>query len=177
MHLFIDGFEVPNIIKYGQKLQPYLHEKFRTVDPEEFVGLSNRDIVGSSDLVITAGSPLVSSSINFTQYSIFDGDTIFIDEIGFNPLGYTIETINGQQLTLNAPMPLTLTNGRFSVNRTQYTVTSEINVVPNITVSTIHAFLDGYDGYGSAGSNYVGSLLTNFSTNAVQPGYMFRLDN
>jgi hypothetical protein len=177
MHFFIDGFEVPNIIKYGQKLQPYFHEKFRTVDPEEFVGLADRDIVGSIDLVTTINSNSVTSSINFTQYNIFPGDTIYIDEIGFNPAGYTIDTINGQQLLLNAPMPTSLTNGRFSINRTSYMVTSEINVVPNIAVSTIHAFIEGTDGYGNAGSNYVSSLLTNFSAQGVQPGYMLRLDN
>ena len=59
LHFFIDGFEVPNIIKYGQKLQPYLHEKFRTVDPEEIVGLVNRDIVGSTDLLQQLGLMLL----------------------------------------------------------------------------------------------------------------------
>src|ERR1035437_3571531 len=53
IHLFIDGFEVPNIIKYGQKLKPYSHEKFRTVNPEEIIGLQTRDIVASTDLQIT----------------------------------------------------------------------------------------------------------------------------
>ncbi len=175
MHLFIDGLEVPNIIKYGQKLQPYLHEKFRTVNPEEIVGLANRDIIGSDDLVVTAGSPVVTSSINFTQYNIFPGDTIFINEDGFSPIGYTILSINGQALTLNTNMPSSLTNGRFSVNETQYSVTSDINIAPNIAVSTIHTFATG------TLDTFVGSAIvvssTNFSSLDVKPGYLLRIDN
>src|SRR6185436_6137612 len=145
MHLFIDGFEVPNIIKYGQKLKPYLHEKFRTVDPEEIIGLVDRDILSSTDLQTTTGSVAVTSSINFSTYNIFVGDTIHIDEIGFANPGYTILSINGQNLILSAPMPQTLSNGRFSINRTQFTVISNIDVSPNISVSTIHALISGTD--------------------------------
>ena len=178
MHLFIDGLEVPNIIKYGQKLAPYLHEKFRTIDPEELLGLSNRDIVGGSDLVTTAGSNEVSTSITIGNYNIFVGDTIFIDEVGFDPNGYTITSfVSTQILQLSSPMPLTLTNGRFSVNRTQFTVTSEIDIASNITVSTIHTFLTGLDGNTSAGSNVVTSTGTNFQTSGVLPGYLLRIDD
>jgi hypothetical protein len=34
IHLFIDGFEVPNIIAYKSKVLPYSGEAFRTIDPE-----------------------------------------------------------------------------------------------------------------------------------------------
>lgn len=178
MHLFIDGLEVPNIIKYGQKLQPYLHEKFRTVDPEEIVGLSNRDIVGSHDLTTVAGSNSVSSSINFSQFQIFVGDTIYINEVGFSPTGYQITGINGQTLTVNGIMPMSLNaDGNFSVNQTSFFVTSDINIVPNIAVSTIHAALSGTDLFTVAGSNIVTSLSTNFTARGVQPGYMIRIDS
>jgi hypothetical protein len=176
MHLFIDGLEVPNIIKYGQALIPYPHEKFRTVDPEEIVGLSNRDIIGSDDLVTTINTPVVSSSINFSQYNIFVGNTIFINETGFSPVGYTIEAIDGQILTLNENMPGTLTNGRFSVNETQFFITSEINIYPNITVSTIHTFITGDDLETTSGLNTVSSPSTNFTTAGVLPGYLLRVD-
>jgi hypothetical protein len=178
MHLFIDGFEVPNIIKYGQKLQPYLHEKFRTVDPEEIIGLVNRDIVGSDDLTTTIGSNVVSSSLNFSSYAIFAGDTIFIDEMGFDSAGYTIEMIDGQQLTLNAVMPLALpADGRFSVNRTNFTITSEINIVPNITVNIISPLTDGDDMAGTIGTNVMVSASSNFVAAGVQPGFLVRADN
>ena len=177
MHLFIDGLEVPNIIKYGQKLQPYLHEKFRTVNPEEIVGLSTRDIIGSNDLTTMAGSQLVSSSINFSQYNIFIGDTIHINEFGFSPIGYTIIGINGQTLTLSATMPSTISGGKFSINQTQYSVSSDINVAPNIAVTTIHAFTTGGDLITSAGSATVTSPGTDFGTLGVQPGFLLRIDN
>jgi len=177
MHLFIDGLEVPNIIKYGQKLQPYLHEKFRTVDPEELVGLANRDIVGGNDLVTTSGNNIVTSSINFSSYNIFVGDTIFIDELGFNTNGYTINSINGQSLVLNANMPLTLQNVRFSVNRTQFTVTSEIDIASNITVSTISPIHKGTDASTVSGSNIISSTSYNFQNQGVLPGYLIRVDD
>lgn len=176
LHLFIDGFEVPNIIKYGQKLRPYLHEKFRTVDPEEVAGLATRDIVGSVDLVTTAGSNVVTSSINFNTFNIFPGDKIYIDESGFDPDGYVISLVSGQSLTLASPMSVTLTDGKFSVNRTSYTITSEIDIVPNIAVATIHTFLTGNDGYGSIGGNTVSSLTADFVASEVQPGYLISVD-
>lgn len=176
MHLFIDGLEVPNIIKYGQALQPYLHEKFRTVDPEEIVGLASRDIVGSDDLVTVAGNPQVISSINFSNYNIFVGDTIYINETGFSPTGYVIEGMNGQTLTLNEPMPLAITNGKYSVNQTNFFVTSEINVYPNVAVSTIHTFTDGTDLVTTANSNTVTSASINFTNKNVLAGYLLRVD-
>jgi hypothetical protein len=141
MHLFLDGLEVPNIIKYGQKLQPYLNENFRTVDSEEPTLLQSvlYDIVGSDDLTTVAGSNVVTSSINFSNYNIAIGNAILINEVGFSSTGYTILNINGQTLLLNANMPLSLPgDGNYSVNQTNFYITSDINVVPNITVSTIH---------------------------------------
>jgi hypothetical protein len=176
MHLFVDGFEIPNIIKYGQKLRPYLHEKFRTVDPEEIVGSTARDIISSNDLIITAGNDTVISSINFSSYNIFVGDIIHIDEVGFSDSGYNIISINGQNLVLSQTMPITLSNGRFSVNRTQYTVVSDIDVSPNIAVSTIHSKLSGTDLSGSFGSNVVNSSI-DFDANDIIPGYLLKIDN
>lgn len=178
MHLFVDGLEVPNIIKYGQKVLPYPGEAFRTVDPEEIVGLATRDIVGSIDLTTTINTPIVSSSINFSQFQIFNGDTIIINEVGFSPSGYTILAINGQTLTLNANMPGTLLgNGRFSVNQTAFDVSSEINIYPNIAVSTIHVFSTSNDLSTINNSAVVSSVATNFTTLGVQPGYLLRIDN
>ena len=177
MHLFIDGLEVPNIIRYNQKLQPYLHEKFRTVDPEEIVGLSNADIVGSDDLTTTVGSNSVSSSINFSAFNISLGDVIFINEVGFSTTGYVITGIDGQTLTLNDVMPFSLPgDGRYSVNQTSFVVTSDINVVPNITVSTISVFLSGSDLVTTFNSAVVSSASTNFTTQGVKPGFMLRID-
>lgn len=177
MHLFIDGFEVPNIIKYGQNLQPYLHQKYKTVTKEDVAGLAARDIIGSIDLATTAGSSVVSSSINFSAYNIFAGDTIFIDETGFDESGYTIAIVNGQSLTLTDVMPATLTDGRFSVNRTEYTITSDIDVAPNTAVYTIHSLLDNTDLDITLDSDQVSSASVNFENEGVEPGYLISIDD
>jgi hypothetical protein len=175
LHLFIDGLEVPNIIRYGQNLQPFLHEKFRTVNPEEVLGLASRDIVASTDLRTTAGSALVTSSLNFSSFQIFAGDTIFIDESGFSTSGYTITNVNGQTLTLNTTMPLTLSNARFSINRTQFKVISDIDVAPNIAVSVIHALVSGSDLSGISASTTVSSASINFTNAGVVPGHLINI--
>ena len=175
LHLFIDGEEVPNIIKYGNKVSPYLHERFRTINPEEIAGLTPKTIIGSIDLVTTSGSSVVTSSINFSAYGIIAGDTIFIDEDGFNPAGYTILIVAGQTLTLNSSMPLTLTQATYSVNRVNLIITSEIDIYPNIAVSTISSILDGYDLSTTISSSTVTSALVNFTTANVEAGYLIRI--
>lgn len=177
LHLFIDGFEVPNIIDYGNRFGPYLHEKFRTVNPEEIVGAITADIVGSTDLITTAGSDLVSSSINFSDYDISIGDLIFIEETGFDTSGYTISNINGNELSLNGtPMPLTLTNANFSVNKTGFQVNTNINAYDRIAVFTLHSFLDGYDLVTTDGYETVSSAMINFEDEGIVPGNLIRID-
>jgi hypothetical protein len=171
MHLFIDGLEVPNIISYGQKSSP--NEKFRTINPEEIVGLSNRDIVGSDDLTTTINTPFVSSSINFSQYNVDVGDSIDINESGFG--SYIIQGIDGQTLTLNQNLPSSITNGKFSINQTSFDVSSNINVVPNISVSTIHTFISGT--LNTIVNNNQINSTTNFTTSNVLPGFLLRIDN
>lgn len=175
MHLFIDGVEVPNIIKYRQKLKPFLHEKFRTVDPEEILGLANRDIVASTDLQVTSGSAIVSSSLNFSSFQIFAGDTIIIDEPGFSSTGYTIINVSGQELTLNTTMPSTIGGARFSINRTDFQVISDIDIAPNIAVATIHAFVSGNDLSGTSGTSIVQSAGTDFAAAGVLPGHLLNI--
>jgi len=175
LHLFIDGFEVPNIIRYGNRLDPYLHEKFRTINPDEIIGLTNRDIVGSVDLITTAGSNIVSSSINFSNFNIFAGDVLYIDEAGFSTSGYVITVVGGNTLTLSSIMPVTITGGSFSVNKTSFSIVSEIDVYPNIAVFRIPPIVDGYDLTTTINSDVVGSSV-NFITAGVQSGYSIHID-
>lgn len=177
MHLFIDGFEVPNIIKYGQKLQPYLHEKFRAINKEEVAGLASKDIVSSIDLITTSGSNIVSSVINFSALNITVGDTIHINETGFSSSGYLISSINGQQLVLNSIMPLTLSNGKFTINKTNFTVTSDIDIATNTAVYTIHPVISGVDLSTTINSSSVSSASTNFETRGVKAGYSISISN
>ena len=176
LHLFIDGFEVPNVIKYGNRIGPYPHELFRTVDPEEIAGAITNGIVSSTDLVTTAGSTSVSSSINFSQYGVVAPTTIFINEPGFAPAGYTVLTVSGQTLILNTAMPSSITNGKFSVNPTSLPVRTEIDIFPNFAVSTISASLSGSDLNTVSGSTTVSSTSINFTTHGVIAGYLLRID-
>jgi hypothetical protein len=175
MHLFIDGFEVPNIIKYNSKLTPFPHEKFRTVDPEEIVGVIPKNIIASTDLVTTFGSNQVSSSINFSANGIAPGDIIFIQEPGFSNLGYTITIVNGQTLTLSTTMPATTTGSSYSVNKTSFNVLTEIDIYDNIAVSLLHEILGGSDLQVALNSNQVTSTSTNFTLHNIIAGYLLRI--
>lgn len=135
MHLFLDGFEVPNIIRYGEKLRPYVGEPFRTVNPERFLGPVSYNIVSGTDLSTVGNSATVSISNALSSLGIQAGDKIFIDEPGFDEVGYTIISISGNQFILSSVMPATINNGKYSFNRTNFIVDSEINVASNITVS------------------------------------------
>lgn len=177
IHLFLDGFEVPNIIRYGTPAQPYLHEKFRTINPEEIAGQVTDNIVGSVDLMTTAGSTTVTSSLNFTAYGIVNGAIIYIKEPGFSSNGYTVINVSGNTLTLSVPMPLSITNGVFSINTQSFIMQTPIDIYPNITVSTISSILDGNDGYITTGSSIFGSVSFNFTNEGILPGYLLRIDN
>lgn len=178
MHLFVDGFEVPNIIKFGQKFHPNLTEKYRTVSSEEVVGLTTKDIVGSNDLTTTLGSSIVSSSLNFGSYNILVGDTIYIDDSSFDPSGYTILSINGNELTLNQSMPASLiAEGTYSVNKTTFLINTEIDLYPNIAISTMSSILENNDLSITLNSDIVTSTSVDFELNGIEPGYYIRIDD
>lgn len=177
MHLFIDGQEVPNIIKYNQKLQPYLHQKFRTVNIEEIVGAADKDIISSTDLITVKDSNTVRSKINFTAYNISVGDIIFIDEPGFDTNGYTINGINGQTLVLDDLMPTSLNDAKFSINRTSYVVQSDISISPNIVISTLSPFIIRNGISGNINTNVLTDLSANFISLGVESGNLIRIDH
>lgn len=175
MHLFIDGMEVPNIHKYGQKHTPYLYEDFRTISSEEILGLPARDILSSIDLVTINGSNIVTSSINFTDYNIQVGDTIIIKETWFDDNGYLITNINGQNLTLSSSMPISLSDARFVINRTSYIVDSFVNTASNVVVTRIPVYLTDSDLSGTINTNVVSSSI-DFEDEDVLPGFLLRID-
>ncbi len=176
IHLFIDGFEVPNIVRYGTNVPLYLNETYRTVNPEEIAGKINKNIVAGTDLVTTSGSNVVSSALNFTANNILPGAIIYINEPGFNSNGYSVTTVSGQSLTLSTTMPLSITHGNYSVNKTSLNVITEIDMYPNITVSTISSVVDGYDLSTISGSATVTSASSNFVADGIQSGYLLRID-
>lgn len=132
MHLFVDGLEIPNIYKYDQNHYYYEDDKFNSISSEYLINKLQRDVISGSDLITTSGNNVVSSSINFGAYNINIGDIIIINEVNFG--SYTITNISGQNLTLSSPMPYSLTNVRFTVNRTNINVNSYVATSPNIAV-------------------------------------------
>lgn len=177
LHLFVDGLEVPNIIKYKNAIAPFPHEKFRTVDPEEVVGFIPRPIVSSVDLITTAGSHLVSSSINFSSEGILPGDILYIEEPGFVITGYSIINVNGQTLTLSVPIPISGNNLTYSVNKTQLDVQTAIDLYPNIAVSLLHSSYSASDLHATMGSPIVSSASSNFTNLGVKPGYVIAINS
>lgn len=137
MHMFIDGTEVPNIMKYGGRPTGTSSDRFRTVKPEYVAGTVTRPAIAGDDLVTEVGSNIVYSESNdFESQGIVNGDEITINEVGFN--AYTITSVDGSYLTLSSAMPATLSgDGRFSVNEYAVVVASEIDLFKNITVSVL----------------------------------------
>lgn len=168
LHLFVDGFEVSNIVKYGDR-NSLVKAKYRKLNPESIVATINKNIVGSNDLVTVYLSNNVVSSLNFSDYGINIGDTIYIEEPIFNTNGYLITNVNGNALTLNAGMPATINNGSFTINKKTINVKTEVNLFSNINISTISYFASGTDLSLSNNSNVVNSAV-NFNTLGVLPG-------
>lgn len=136
MHLFIDGFEVPNIMHYGGIPPAVSTDRFRTVKPELVAGTLPKNAVVGDDLSTTAGSNLVTSaSIDFAAQGIVPGDTIHIREEGFST--YTINGVAANTLQLTLTMPKTTVGSRFSVNEYSIVVSSQIDLYTNIIVSTL----------------------------------------
>jgi hypothetical protein len=132
MHLYIDGFEVPNISRYGNIPEIASVERFRTVVPEQVVGTISNILITNNNMSTVIGSPTVNSTIDFSSAGILPGDSIEIFEAGFGT--YIILAVNTTQLILNSPMPATLSNVRFSINPASFVVGTEIDIYKNIGI-------------------------------------------
>lgn len=177
IHLFVDGVEVPNIIRYGQGFPLFYGQKYRTVNPEEIVSLVTRPIIAGIDLTTTAGSNIVSAPISFTGAGILNGDTIYIDEAGFNTSGYTVTSVSGNTLTLGTTMPLSLAgDGQYTINKTDIPVKTRVDVFPNSAVYLVHSFYSATDGTIPASSNVLSSSSTNFIALGVEVGNIVRIE-
>ncbi len=176
MHLFIDGVEVSNVVKYGSHVSPRLHQKFRTISSEEIIGEIPKNIVGSTDMVTTLSSNEVTSSLNFTDLGINISDILYIEESGFSELGYTITNVNGNTLTLSASMPISATDCSFSVNKTSFIVNTQINLFTNIAISVIHSTIEDVDLDTTATSDVVSSVGHDFEDEGVAVGDLIKID-
>lgn len=138
MHLFVDGFETPNIIKYGGRPIATSSDRFRVVKPEYVLGTLPKNIVNGSDMNITAGSSLIySDSVNFTTAGIVAGDIVEFPELGLG--SYTILSVSGTTLTLTTTVPITFSQAKFTVNPYSVVVASQLAFFKNIIVSVLRS--------------------------------------
>lgn len=135
LHLFVDGSEVYNLLKYGGRPQAALTDRFRTVAPELMLGTIPSNTVAGNDLVTVLGSDEVTtSSVDFGIYGITAGDTIYIEESGFS--SYTIlSVIDFHTLQLDSAMPASITGGVFTVNKYSMPVSTNLIYESNIVVT------------------------------------------
>lgn len=139
MHLYVDGFETPNLARYGNIPEVSSTNRFRTVVPEQVVGVAFTNSIIGNDLVTVQGSQIVNSaSVNLS--SLYDGYTIDILEQGFG--SYIISSASGIQMVLNNAMPASLQDARFIINPPKFIVGTEIDIYKNIGVFV-------RDGYGN----------------------------
>lgn len=142
IHLFVDGVEVPNILRYGGRPAATIGDRFRTVRPELVVGTISKKIIKGSDLTTTAGSYIVTSaSTDFEAEGILAGDTITILEIGFDEANITL--VDGYSLTLDIASLTSYTDARFATNVFSATVSNDVYLASNIAVSILDG--DGYE--------------------------------
>ena len=136
IHLFIDGAEVPNILRYGGRPIVAAGDRFRTVKPEIVVGVIPSKIIQGSDLSTVAGGNVVySDSVDFQAEGIVVGDTIDILEVGFGL--FNILGVTGNSLLLDNVTPATFTDARFSVNEFSAIVSNEVDLSANVAVSIL----------------------------------------
>jgi len=172
MHLFIDGLEVPNHIKYGQRLLPYPHQKFKTLSQEVIVGSPTFDIVGSNDLTTTLDG-YATSSVSINAYDVDAGDIIYVDDPLFDPNGYIITQVYGNGVKVNS-FPAALKNLNYSINKSSFNLKLDAAVYSNISISTLENVMMGSDLETNAGSPIVTSTSSNFTN--INPGFIFKID-
>lgn len=138
MHLGIDGQEVSNIFKFGGALQSGPTDIYRSVASETVTSSAAKKIVGASDGQSVAGSDLfVSPSSTFSTDGMVPGDylTILDPTADGSASPYTIAAIVGETtIQLTTPLLLTLNDVSFSVNKTNYAVSSNIDVEDFIVI-------------------------------------------
>lgn len=136
LHMFLDGQEVPNIMAYGGRPISANTDRFRTIKPEFLTSPVVKNAIVGNDLATTVGSNIVtSSSINFTEAGLVPGDSFTVLETGFST--YTVLSVSGTAVVLDANMPTTLSDARFSANQYSTIVDTEIDLYRNIMVSVI----------------------------------------
>ena len=136
LHLFIDGLEVPNNLRFGSAPNVKSGDVFRTVVPEIVVGTVTKNVVAENDLTVNYYSDIVySAKADFGLANIVVGDLICIEEPGFAEYYTIITIVDFNRLQLDTIMPLTMTNARYTINKFTAPVSTELLYESNLLVS------------------------------------------
>lgn len=137
MHLFIDGFEAPNLFKYGGK-PDFVNDSsmFGDVAEEILSASAPKSIVGGFDGFSTAGSNIFSSlGSDFVASGISVGDLLYIldetpDGTEFPNEGdpYTITGVGEHSVEVSSSLSLSLGNIHFSINQYSVSVDTPIDI-------------------------------------------------
>lgn len=137
LHLFIDGLEVPNIIKYGGVPQSSIGDRFRTIKPEFLNEPAVKNTITGRAVIENGSNIITALDIDFGISEIYPGDIITIKEIGFS--SYTILSVDGRKVEVDHIFDTEADGARFSVNQYSTVVDSRIDIYKNISVSIISA--------------------------------------
>jgi len=142
MHLFVDGFEVPNIIRYGGRPKASTTDRFRTVVPEILTLPVPNNTLANNDMIITTGSDVViSGSSDFPIEGIGVGDKVYIENpVILHPInGYftILQIITGRSIQLDYTFTSNVNDVVFSINKWTTPVTTNIMYEDNLAVSII----------------------------------------
>lgn len=132
MHLGIDGQEVSNILKFGGAPQAGPTDVFRSIADEVIETSATKNIVGDSDGITNAGSNIITSSNStFVTDGIIPGDLLTILDPTADGAGspYTVAMVLSEtSIQLTTTLILSLDSVSFSINASEYTVQSNIDV-------------------------------------------------
>jgi len=136
IHLFIDGFEVPNVLKYGNRPLVTTSDKYRTVGSEVVLYSATQPSISANDLTISNGSFfVVSSNTNFEELGTIPGNILRINESGFED--YTILSVNGFSLEIDQALNVTMTDVDYSVNPVDVVVSTQVALYTNIALYVV----------------------------------------
>jgi len=143
MHLFVNGYEVKNLFKYGGNPKASNLFDFGDVAEETIITSASRPIIHASDGLTTAGSLIFRiEDGDFDAAGIEVGDSLYIledipDGTGDPNFGlpYTITGVGTTTLTLDRAPTQTLGDISFSINQITATVTIPLNFQDFIVVT------------------------------------------
>lgn len=141
IHLFVDGQEVYNVLRYGGKPDITINNKFRTVSPEIISNAITANTLTNTDLVIRNNSDIViSANSDFGLAHINVGDKLYIDNPVINgPNTYftILEIVDAHSVKLDHTFTYSMTDVEFTVNPVLIPISTNIMYESNIAVSII----------------------------------------